>query len=178
MLWPSEETLTLVEPDVPAALISAAALAQAKAVIAQLPDAFSAYYLECRLGATASRVDLLACILAADGGRQAITTEDGAIGKLASLLVEPMWQRLNRFLTVWNQAASLLYDQVPFVWLEFDHIDQGLSPSLRPNFHFCLEPAYGRKRARFRPTQPLAPTIGKQLARTGLACLQDQSLSP
>ena len=145
MLWPSEETLALVEPDVPAALISTAALAQAKALIAQLPDVFSAYYLECRLGSTASRVDLLACILAADGGRQAIMGEAGATGKLAPLLAEPMWQRINRFLTVWQQATSPLYDQVPFVWLEFDHINQDLSRILQPNFHFCLEAEYGRK---------------------------------
>ena len=177
MLWPSEETLALVEPDVPAALISTAALAQAKALIAQLPDVFSAYYLECRLGSTASRVDLLACILAADGGRQALMGEAGATGKLAPLLAEPMWQRINRFLTVWQQATSLLYDQVPFVWLEFDHINQDLSRILQPNFHFCLEAEYGRKRTHFRPTHSLAPALGKQLAQIGLACLQDEALS-
>jgi len=178
MLWPSEETLTLVEPDVPAALISSAAFAQAKALVAHLPDALSAYYLECRLGATASRVDLLACSVAADGGRQAIIDAVGLAGKLTPLLAEPLWQRISRFLTAWHQPATPLYDQVPFVWLEFDHIDQAVSALLHPNFHFCLEPAYGRKRTHFRPTQSLAPAIGKQLAQIGLACLQAEALSP
>ncbi|MFL5355490.1 hypothetical protein [Archangium sp.] len=138
MLWPLVETLSHVEPFVPAALVPTEALAQARRLGARLPDAMSSYYFECRLAGNSTQVDLLTCTTAADG-RQLLASQAGAAGMgespSASLL-----NSIRGFCSRWANPASALSGQIPLVWFEFDDVAR---PTLdQANLGFCLEPDY------------------------------------
>lgn len=156
VLWPFEETLTRMSAYLPPALIPATARARIATLGSLLPDAFSSYYLECRLAREASQVDLLACVVAADGGREAFTRAmcTGGLERLAS---DPssVWSRVRNVFVTWEQPSSILSEQIPHIWLEFDLDMSACGNVAAPNLLFCLEPGYFR-RASLASSTPFA----------------------
>lgn len=170
MLWPLCETLALVAPHLPPALVSPATIAQVKQLANYLPDAFSACYLECRLGANAPQVDFSVGAAASVGGR-ALLVEPGCTYLPADLLTKSQrWRQVHEWLAQWANPNSTLYQEIPLVWLEFDHADQAFNELPVPSVIFCLDPQYVKASKHphgaivHRNTRDLQPFMGDALA--------------
>lgn len=164
VIWSMHETIALAGAWVPGSLIDPAVLARIEACARRLPDAFSSYYLECRLGDGDPRVDLLASILAgaetagaagaagpADtagaAGAAGAAARPGVTGLAAALdrLDEnaPGWARVGRFVHTWCDPASLLGRRIPLIWLELDDMHRAMGEAVPgPCFHACLDSGY------------------------------------
>lgn len=154
MIWSMHETIALAGAWVPGNLIDPAVLARIEACSRRLPDAFSSYYLECRLGDGDPRVDLLASILAT---ASVARTPDpaGAAGQpgdgLAAALDQldgnaPGWGQVGRFVHTWRDPASLLHRRIPLIWLEFDDMHRAARDAVPGAcFHLCLDSDYLRQ---------------------------------
>jgi len=161
MIWPLGETLERVKPYVPYQLVPPGAFEGIRTLARVLPEAMSAYYIECRLGAAASQVDFSACTLATQGGREILAGGAPALGH------HGVWGRVRDFLTYWADPGSPLYDQLPFIWLEFDEVNR---PQPRPCLNFCLDPGYldghsGPANGRHPNTRRLQPFFEAALVR-------------
>ena len=121
----TEELLEWVEPFVPMGLTSRVFAARLAALATRLPAAVSVAAFECRLERGASQLDFEVCIRAAGGGRAALSKGlddlEGAVPR-----GDPGWRRALTFLREWTDPASLLFDGIPVIWLEFD-VDAGTS---------------------------------------------------
>lgn len=146
MIWPTTETLTHISPLLSDALVSSEAFENIKTVTDVFPNALSAYYLECRLSSDTTQVDLLACANAEQGGRDVLSGRNGHPGLPEFVMGSPLWQQVDRFIASWSQPASLLHDDVPMVWLEFDIL--GPPPEVPvPSLHVCLARDWTRAHA-------------------------------
>lgn len=58
------------------------------------------------------------------------------------MLENPLWRRVRDFFRYWADATSPLYQAVPLVWLEFDHLAGSPSQVLPPGVNICLDPDY------------------------------------
>lgn len=158
MIWSFRETLKFIEPHVPVELVLPETFDGIHAMANLLPAAMSAYYLECRLGPNATQVDFSICITGSEGGRE-IFAGDKTINSSPHLLNNPLWGRVCEFIKNWAGAASAFYQQIPFIWLEFDDINQ---PPPLPCVNLCLDPEYLERHSRsnhfYHPnTQQLQP---------------------
>jgi hypothetical protein len=178
MIWPLAETLRLIEPYVPAQLVAPELFARIKTVAAQLPDAMSAYFLECRLGPEASQVDFLTCITALNGARQVLAEQDIAAVLPSRLLTQPLWGRIYEFWKQWADPASPLYEQIPLTWLEFEQLDgqQPTMPLACPTF--CLDREILQRKHPLNSANGYNPQQGYQVAEVALEYLLGQPLSP
>lgn len=176
MIWPVGETLKLIEPQLPGALISQAAFSPIQAIAAQLPDAMSSYLLECRLGANPSQVDLLACVSSVAGGPEILAGRNATTGLSPVLLEQPLWRRVRDFVSEWAEPGSSLYQQMPHIWLEFD-IDPLPLPIPLPNLLLCLDAKYRRDPEYLTHDNLLNRQILQQVAQTMLAGLPDSALT-
>jgi hypothetical protein len=112
-------TFDRIAPSVPAQLVSPAAFARARAVAAHLPAGLTNWlYLECRLAAGDSRVDL--ALRVDERGREILAQLNPAISLGEPILSHPGWQGVLAFGGAWAAPRSRLYDGVERVWLEFD----------------------------------------------------------
>ncbi|WP_437535728.1 hypothetical protein WME79_15040 [Sorangium sp. So ce726] len=130
----------LMAPDaalLPPALVSPAACSRLAAVAGGLPAAASSVAVECRLGAS-ERVDLLVCLIAAEGGHRELVRRRAELDRLAT----PAWARVVEFCAEWADAGSPLHRGVPLLWLELDLPDAGALPGPVPApYPFpCVEP--------------------------------------
>ncbi|WP_437281585.1 hypothetical protein WME90_13830 [Sorangium sp. So ce375] len=121
----------------PPALVSPAASARLAAVAGGLPAAASSVAVECRLGGS-ERVDLLVCLIAAEGGHRELVRRRAGL----DLLSTPAWARVVEFCAEWADARSPLHRGVPLLWLELDLPDVGaLAGSVPAPYPFpCVEP--------------------------------------
>jgi len=133
--------LPFVRAHVPAALTTPDALSRVQELLSFLPDAFSSYYLECRLSADSDQVDLMGCVRGTDGGRERLAQH------LKSREAKPQlaaWGSVARLCESWSTPGSLLYRLLPHIWLAFD-LDDRL-PSLKsPCVLHCLDQQYFRR---------------------------------
>lgn len=147
MIWPLTETLAIVEPRLPGPLISEPAFTLIKDFADVLPNAISSYYLECRLAADRPQVDLLACVKAANRGREILREYATTVDLPPRSLTGSCWSRVRDFCTRWAEPRSSLHKQVSHIWLEFDgEASPTKVPS--PNLLLCLDPEYFEKYAR------------------------------
>jgi hypothetical protein len=149
MIWPLSETLRFIEPHLPRQLISPQAFYAVKTIGSLLPDAMSAYYLECRLGARSSRVDFLTCAFASTGGREILAGQNETVDLPDIVLRHSLWAPLRDFFTLWTEPKSSLYGQVPLIWLEFDN-DSFSAQIPLPSLLFCLDPGYLERQTQSR----------------------------
>jgi hypothetical protein len=130
------------EMALPKALVSAAARRRLVRAAAALPLCCDSWCIECRLAEGDEQVDLLACITAGSGGREAWRPPvNGPLSGLGPLVAR------------WKRAGSLLHRELPFIWLELDLPPGGPIPA-PPSLYVGLEP---------RPVGP----AGGALAATG-----------
>ena len=122
----------------PATLMSAAAWAQVLSVARALPEAAYCACFECRLGADEERVDFLVCVLAGDGGGDVLAAAALKEESRAVEGVTPAWQRVFDFCREWAQPETILHQEVPFVWLEFDLLRMAVTPP-EPFLFFCVQ---------------------------------------
>ncbi|WP_437542799.1 hypothetical protein WME97_31415 [Sorangium sp. So ce367] len=170
-----EKTLELVEPHVPPTLVSPRDWRAFGRCAPALLDAASVLTLECHLGATASRIDFLACVLAE--GREILASRlprsrrEGPVapGGLpppegADLLRGPP----GRLLAAWTTPGTLLFEQVPLLWFEFDQPAARRGP-VEPSVLLCLDP---------RPLTNLeAPEAERDFSPSGRLRLVEAALS-
>lgn len=141
MLWPLQEILDLITPDLPDQLISLQVIPRVAAIANFLPDSMSSFYLECRLDAEASQVDFLSCATVKDG--RAVLSECHAVARApAGHAAHPIWRSLQNFFVQWGDPTSPLYEQVPLIWLEFDHVNSTQVACFLPSLSVCLDPAF------------------------------------
>lgn len=138
MIWPLSETLNFIQPYLPHPLVASETVAQVNTITHLLPDAVSAHYVECRLGAIATSVDFAACVIAASGGREIFAST----GWPQILRDDPLWSRVYDLFKDWANPTSLLYNQIPLVWLGFDNVDKIMPPVPLPCLSLCLDPDY------------------------------------
>lgn len=177
MIWPLSETLNCIEPYLPDKLISRQAFSNIKTITNILPEAMSSYYLECRLGADATQVDFLTCATISDGGRAILAGENAPAALLANLLENPGWRRIRDFWGCWADSTSLLYDQIPLIWLEFDQVDAALPKVPLPGSMFCLDPEYLDRRRQSPRSKHVNGQQGKQVTEIACELLLGQPLS-
>src|SRR5262249_11154486 len=106
-----------------------------------LPDAISSYYLECRLAADCPQVDLLACVKAANRGREVLHEYATTMKLPSESFTGSRWRRVQDFCMQWAKPRSNLHRQVSHIWLEFDG-EESPTKVPPPNVLFCLDPEY------------------------------------
>lgn len=141
MLWPLQETLNFIAPNLPAQVIPSQVIPRVAAIAGLLQDSMSSFYLECRLDAQASQVDFLSCATVKDG-RAMLSGCHAAEKELSSHIAHPIWRSLQSFFVQWGDPASPLYEQVPLIWLEFDHVNSQQVAYFLPSLSICLDPAF------------------------------------
>lgn len=116
---PLAETLRLLAPHLPAALVAPAALAELEAALRLIPAAVTdELYLECRLGAGEPRVD--AVLHVKEPGREILAGANRAIPLSPELADRPAWTRLRRFCGEWADPRSIFHAMVTSLWVELD----------------------------------------------------------
>lgn len=116
---PLSQTLAAVEQAVPRELVSDRALDRARAFARRLPAALSStIYLECRLAAETSRVDV---ILGVDrDGRDILAGKNPAIFVPEAVSRNQVWSHLGQLCRQWCEPRSEMHRGVVRLWLEFD----------------------------------------------------------
>lgn len=141
-MWTSREVIGLVERKIPGACVNLETRARLVELSRRLPDVFSSYYLECRLGPGQDQIDFLAC-----AAESADHDSAGRIGAAAARLRgerwrDPAWQFTWSVLRRWAQRPDEWPRKIPFLWLEFDDL-RGCPPEKqRPSFGVCVDPGY------------------------------------
>jgi len=131
MILALDRTLGLAASLFPPALVSPEALRSLVAIAGELPQVASCGAVECRLG-KCSRVDLLMCMIAREGGHQALLRCRSGEASAPAVLSTPAWRGVLDFCAAWADPASILHAWVPVFWLEFDVEGDGAAPAPLP----------------------------------------------
>jgi hypothetical protein len=118
-----------------------------------LPNAMSAYYLECRLAANAAQVDFATCVIAAEGGRRLLAGQWASAEGAGALWPQPHWQPIRNLFGCWANPTSLLFEHVPLIWLGFDNIAARYLETPLPCLSICLDPEHLVNLSAPRPVQ-------------------------
>ena len=138
MSWPLKESLAFIEPHLPRPLVSEASWSAIRQTARGLPDVVSTFYLEHPLGPGGDWVDFLACVAATDAAPERLEACCAEQARSAPEGEAAGWLRLHRFAEEWARPGTLLHQQVPFIWLEFD-APEG-RPVAAPNLLLCVDP--------------------------------------
>ncbi|MBN1219837.1 MAG: hypothetical protein JXM69_12990 [Anaerolineae bacterium] len=115
------DTLTVLGPDLPPALISPENLVNIAAVAQYLPGAITTFFgFECALGDEMPRADFLTRTTANEVGVSILAGHNASAALPDSWQTHPIWQRIHAFCQNWASPASPLHGQVNNIWLEFD----------------------------------------------------------
>jgi len=107
MNYSMKDQLKVVAPRLSADLVSTEALSHIY-TLAQILPPLSNALLECRLGASASQLDL------------SVPLPNSATNLPDSILIHPVWRRCLNLSQDWADANSSLHQRVNAIWLEFD----------------------------------------------------------
>lgn len=102
-----KDQLEVVAPRLDSDLVSTETLSHIY-TLAQILPPLSNALLECRLGASASRVDL------------SVFLPNPSINLPDTILIHPVWRRFQDLCQDWADANSSLHQRVSAIWLEFD----------------------------------------------------------
>ena len=112
------DTLDVMRPVLPPALVSAAAFERTRTAVEHLPPEITdGIYFECRLHERSTRVDLV-IIVRSRGGRLLASSAAQALRG-----VPPEaggWRRLAAFCRRWTASGSRLHELIDHIWLEYD----------------------------------------------------------
>jgi hypothetical protein len=125
----------------------------------------------------AQQVDFLTCIAACDNGRAALVEQKDNDAFFPLITGEPVWDQARSFFAQWADPSSSLYDGVPLIWFEFDHVEAALPPVPLPSFSFCVDPLYAERRSWEQYIRARDPHYRQHLAEDGLPLFLGQSLS-
>lgn len=122
-----EDYLKIVAPHISHQLISPESLGHISSIARMLPASLSSYFIfECRLGEVQPAADFSLYLPASEGGRQILAGHHSAIDLPSNLLTNSVWSNLRQFCSHWANPASLLYEKIQRLWLEFDVVDEPL----------------------------------------------------
>jgi hypothetical protein len=111
-------TLTAAYRHAPQALVNAEARAALDGITDRIPAALTRrLYLECRLGAADSRVDVVFCVDRSSRDLLARARDEWAAERVA---LHPVWTALDRLCSEWADPASPIAPVIYDLWLEFD----------------------------------------------------------
>ena len=112
------DTLGVMRPLLPPALVSAAAFERTRTAVEHLPPEITdGIYFECRLDERSTRVDLVIIVRSEKGvllAGPAARTPRGARPD------DRGWRRLAAFCRQWTAAGSRLHGLIDHIWLEYD----------------------------------------------------------
>jgi hypothetical protein len=132
-----EPILAAVANEIPASLVSDAALRDLRHVARRLPGGLThGFGLECRL-AGGARADLRLCITSTAAGRDLLAGPPASPPLPGPLAAAEPWRRVGALCRRWRDPASPLHDAVGDVWLEFD-LDGAPPPVPVPSVFCCL----------------------------------------
>jgi hypothetical protein len=115
------EYIRLIKAHLPIALIDTAQWDSILGISDILPSAMTTFFgFECRLGNAEAKADFLLCADASEAGRRVLAANAYNIDLPKTLFHHPVWQHIRLFSTNWESEASVLYDRIRNVWLEFD----------------------------------------------------------
>ena len=112
------DTLDVMRPLLPPALVSAAAFERTRTAVEHLPAGITdGIYFECRLDERSTRVDLV-IIVRNQGG---VLLAGPAARRLRGIPPEDRgWRRLIAFCRQWTASGSRLHEFIDHIWLEYD----------------------------------------------------------
>ena len=123
------DTLDVIRPLLPPALVTAAAFARARTAVEHLqPEITDGIYFECRLRERSPRVDLV-IIVREDGG--ALLASAAARMFPSGQPEDRGWRTLVGFCRRWTASDSPLRELIDHIWLEYD-VEASGSASSRP----------------------------------------------
>jgi hypothetical protein len=116
------QTIDLIAPQLPPALVAPAASSRLRLVASALPAALTDWvYLECRLRGDAQRVDLIARV---DQRGRDILSGDNPVAALDTAWTRhPVWRSTRSLARGWSDPSSILHRGVERIWLEFDILE-------------------------------------------------------
>ena len=76
--------------------------------------------LECHLGTSKRRTDLILRVMDTDGGQEALAGLHPVLTFSPELYAHGTWQRIKAFSHQWSTPGTLLHETVRTMWLEFD----------------------------------------------------------
>ncbi len=141
-MWSSHEIIDLVTPRLPRGHIDSFAVSNVRALAEQLPDIFSSYYLECRLSEPRGQVDFLACLAASPDGEEMQRLSTAAERSQSALAHEPIWSLVWNCVQRWSSPALEWFRKLPFLWLEFDHVNARSVTRQLPSLCVCVDASY------------------------------------
>lgn len=113
--------LATVAPQLPPALVDAAARRRIEGLAAQLPGLMSSFFgYECPLGSTPGRPDFLLCATRIEGHAAVIAGTHPVVGLPIELAAAPGWRSVCALAHAWADVHDRLGDDVLNLWLEFD----------------------------------------------------------
>nr|HMN30399.1 hypothetical protein [Caldilineaceae bacterium] len=95
----------------------------------------------------------------------------------SQLPAEESWRPIRCFLRQWAEPATLLHQQSPMVWLEFDRVNQAWPVVPLPGVCFCLDSDYVEKQPHEAQRNPLSRERYRALFTAALAILYGQPIS-
>ncbi len=116
---PLAATLATVKPWLSPQVLGEGGWSRIAAVGAILPAQITnCFYLECQLGQSIARADLILGI--SDSGSRILAGENSAIELDPTLAVQPVWVHLGRLCRRWLCRSSSFHRQVKGIWIELD----------------------------------------------------------
>lgn len=141
-MWSSHDISELVAPRIPSACVDHAVRSNIGALTARLPDLFSSYYIECRLSAEQDQVDFLACVAPSRDDDALRSIRAAADQPPDELTRDPAWQFTWDVIRRWSTLAHEGPSKMPFLWLEFDHVNTRPAARQSPSLCVCVDPGY------------------------------------
>ena len=125
------DTLAVLGPDLPPALISPENLAHIAATVQHLPGAVTTFFgFECALSDETPQADFLIRVTPNEVGASILAGRSASAGLPASWQAHPIWQRILAFCQNWTTPDSPLHNQIHNIWLEFDINHESPHPGL------------------------------------------------
>jgi len=113
--------LSSVESFIPEELISSQNYSEIKKLASHFPGGITSFFgFESRLNSTDARADYLFAVSSKRGEREALAQvfTNGSLPK--EFCSKKEWQNVEKFVAVWADPSSVLYNKVPGLWFEFD----------------------------------------------------------
>jgi len=133
-IFPLRETLEFIKHYLPTGLVSGPALMAVMRMAKLLPDAASAFILECRLAEDSDTVDLSVSIPGTKAGH------DNLLAWINPMVESPSLRLIREFCVQWANENSALHDNVSVVWLEFDVPGEHHTSLPNPSIFFGIRP--------------------------------------
>lgn len=175
MITPFPTLLEALERTLPTELVSPEALARIAAITRPLPACSGQLSLECRLRGGEPRVDFLFPVLAETGAHHALTAHLASRPPRREALADRLWRNTGALCAEWTRPGSLLQEELPFIWLEFDVTPATEAPA--PFTYACVQPGFLKEQL-LNDHSPERADLPRRLTLETLRLLRVEPLGP